>query len=158
MKRWYALVIALSGLVTAIPAWTQQQEPQQFSQQIEIEGRKVGQTLRCVVCQNQSIEDLAAPLAADMRRLVRERLAAGETPSQVRRFMTDRYGNFVLMKPPLQIDTLVLWFGPLLFIILAGLGTLAYLRRGQSGEGPPEPLSDEETARVNAIMGQGGEG
>ncbi|MCA8903264.1 MAG: cytochrome c-type biogenesis protein CcmH [Hyphomonas sp.] len=124
----------------------------EFSPEVEAEAREVGKSLRCVVCQNQSIEDSGAPLAADMRQLVRERLAAGDSPDQVRRFMQDRYGNFVLMKPPFQSDTLLLWLGPILFLSIATFGWLAYIRPRTGVLPSPEPLSEEEQARLSTIM------
>lgn len=128
-----------------------------FSPAIEAEARTVGKSLRCVVCQNQSIEDSGAPLAADMRQLVRERLAAGDTPDEVRAFMTDRYGNFVLMKPPFQPDTFLLWGAPFAFILIAALCWLVYLRPAARALDEPAPLSDEETARLNARIQERGE-
>jgi cytochrome c-type biogenesis protein CcmH len=128
-----------------------------FSPEIEAEARTVGKSLRCVVCQNQSIEDSGAPLAADMRQLVRERLTAGDTPDEVRAFMTDRYGNFVLMKPPFQPDTFLLWGAPFAFVLIAGLCWMIYLRPAARALDEPAPLSDEETARLNARIQERGE-
>ena len=157
MSPWKTLVIAaLVALAYGPAAVAQQPPPAAFSPEIETAGRKVGKSLRCVVCQNQSIEDSGAPLAADMRRLVRERLTAGDTPDQVRRYMTDRYGNFVLMRPPLQVDTLLLWFGPALFAIIAAIGFVAYLRRGARALATPEPLSEAESERLQTILSSGG--
>ena len=119
---------------------------------IEAQAYEVGKSLRCVVCQNQSIEDSAAPLAADMRSVVRERLAAGDTPDQVRAYMTDRYGDFVLMKPPFKADTWLLWLAPLLFMILAGAGWLIYLRPRKNAVLEPEALSADEEARIAALF------
>ena len=94
----------------------------------------------------------AAPLAADMRSVVRERLAAGDTPDQVRAYMTDRYGDFVLMKPPFKADTWLLWLAPLLFVILAGAGWLIYLRPRKNAVLEPEALSADEEARIAALF------
>src|SRR5580704_6723914 len=80
---------------------------------LEARARNLSRELRCLVCQNQSIDDSDAPLAHDLRVIVRERLKAGDTDSQAIGFIVARYGNFVLLKPPLQINTLALWFGPL---------------------------------------------
>ncbi len=87
-------------------------------QDIENRARNIGASLRCVVCKNQSIEDSNAPLAADMRVMVRARVQAGESDTQIIAFMRDRYGDFVLLKPPLQSNTLMLWLTPfgLLFV------------------------------------------
>ncbi len=111
----------------------------------------ITKTLRCVVCQNQDIDDFAAPLAGDMRRLVRERVAAGDTDDQVRAWMVARYGNFVLLRPPLQADTLILWFGPLAVLLISGGGFWAYLHR--KAPSAPAPLTREERAKLKALLG-----
>ena len=85
---------------------------------LEARARKLSQELRCVVCQNQSIDDSNAPLAHDLRVIVRERLAAGDSDPQVLAFVQARYGEFVLLRPPLKLQTLLLWLAPLL--LLAG--------------------------------------
>lgn len=113
---------------------------------------RIEKSLRCVVCQNQSINDSRAPLAGDMRRLVRERLEAGASDQEVIDFMVDRYGNFVLMNPPLQKNTLLLWFGPFLFLILAGLGWFLYARQPRAMENIPSPLTDDEAARLREVL------
>lgn len=141
--------LALAPTASAQPAST-------FTPAIEASAHELGKSLRCVVCQNQSIEESAAPLAADMRRLVRERLAAGETPDQVMAYMTDRYGNFVRLQPPLQLDTLLLWFGPLILFAAAAWGWLAYLRPAARRDLAPQPLSDAEAAELTARLSSGG--
>ncbi len=138
--------IAMSAALALASAVALAQEA--VSPEVETAARAVGKSLRCVVCQNQSIEDSGAPLAADMRQLVRERLAAGETPDEVRAFMTDRYGNFVLMKPPFQVDTLPLWLGPLVFAAIAVAGWLVYLRPTARGALVPPALSEAEEAQL----------
>jgi cytochrome c-type biogenesis protein CcmH len=98
---------------------------------LEARARDISQTLRCVVCQNQSIDDSNAPLAKDLRVLVRERITAGDSNRQAIDFIVARYGNFVLLKPPMQINTLMLWFGPALLLALAAFGLLRTLRAQQ---------------------------
>ncbi len=146
MKRFLVALALVAGALAA-PTDLQAQEAA-FDPGVEMEARDVGKSLRCVVCQNQSIEDSSAPLAADMRLLVRERLAAGDTPDQVRSYMTERYGNFVLMKPPFQADTLLLWLGPIGFVALAAAGWLAYVRPRARASVAPSPLSAEEEAAL----------
>ena len=146
--RAAAILIALLLATHPIAALAQKSTMPQYSSELEAEARDVGKSLRCVVCQNQSIEDSAAPLAADMRQLVRERLAAGDSPEQVRQFMTARYGNFVLMKPPFQLDTLLLWLGPGLFLALAGAGWFVYLRPRAKAPDLPADLTPEEKLRL----------
>ena len=90
--------------------------------EIEARAKEVGQSLRCVVCQNQSIDESDAPLAKDMRKLVRDRLREGDSNADVIDYMQQRYGDYVLLKPPLQSNTYILWFAP--FVLL--LGVLAW--------------------------------
>ncbi len=96
---------------------------------LEARARTIGQALRCVVCQNQSIDDSAAEVAHDMRRAVRERLVAGDSDPQVFDFMVQRYGDYVLLKPPFKAGTLVLWLGAPLVLLVAG-GALLLRGRG----------------------------
>lgn len=88
---------------------------------LEKRAREVSKNLRCVVCQNQSIDDSNAELAADMRRLVRERIVAGDSNQQATDYLVDRYGKFVLLRPPLIRSTLALWLGPFLFVLVGGI-------------------------------------
>jgi cytochrome c-type biogenesis protein CcmH len=120
---------------------------------LEARARTIGQALRCVVCQNQSIDDSAAEVAHDMRRAVRERLTAGDSNDQVFAFMVARYGDYVLLKPPFKARTLVLWLGaPLLLLIGGGALLLAARRRQRAGLAAPPPLSDEERRRLDALL------
>ncbi len=101
---------------------------------LETRARDVSAGLRCLVCQNQSIDDSAAPLARDLRVIVRERLQAGDTDDQIRAFLVQRYGDFVLLKPPFEASTLLLWGTPFLVVVLGG----AALLLPQAGRGGPE--------------------
>ncbi len=96
---------------------------------------------RCLVCQGESLDESNAPLAADLRRLIRERIAAGDTDDDVRHYLVARYGQFILMKPPVEGATYLLWFAPLLAVIIgAGLVTaVAYRARRRLLEEPAEP-------------------
>ena len=123
---------------------------------LEARAREISQELRCVVCQNQSIDDSDAPLAADLRAIVRERLTAGDTNEEVMAYIVARYGNFVLLKPPLDLQTILLWSAPLLVLIPGGLGVALYLRRrGRAGAANPTPLSAEEQRALAAILKTG---
>jgi len=88
------------------------------NQQQEQRAREISKIIRCMVCQNQSIDDSNAPLARDLRILIREKIKQGEKNKEIYKFLTDRYGDFILLKPPLKLSTLVLWFSPFLFFIL----------------------------------------
>jgi cytochrome c-type biogenesis protein CcmH len=151
----FSLAIALAPAALAPPALAQT-PPRTFDPQVEATARDVGKSLRCVVCQNQSIEESNAPLAADMRNLVRERLAAGETRDQVIAYMTDRYGNFVLLQPPFQADTLLLWFAPLLLLIGGLWGWFAYLAPAGKRDLAPQPLTEDETRELARNLDNGG--
>jgi cytochrome c-type biogenesis protein CcmH len=105
---------------------------------LETRAVELQKQLRCLVCQGQSLDESNAPLAADLRRLIRERIAAGDTNEEVQRYLVARYGDFVLMKPPLKPDTYILWLGPLV-VLLAGGATVALVagkarRRAAAGE------------------------
>ena len=95
---------------------------------LEARARTLGKELRCLVCQNQSIDDSDADLAHDLRHLVRDRLVAGDSDAQVLAFITQRYGDFVLLKPPVKPATWLLWFGPLAVLLVGGGLLFAYFR------------------------------
>ncbi|MBF0561362.1 MAG: cytochrome c-type biogenesis protein CcmH [Alphaproteobacteria bacterium] len=108
--------------------------------------------LRCVVCQNQSIDESNADLARDMRLVVRQRITAGDSDDQVVKFLVDRYGDFVTLKPPLKVTTYALWFGPALFLLGAlGAGRAFYRRRPAKGAAPG-PLTAEEQRRLDGLL------
>ncbi len=120
---------------------------------LEARARVLSQDLRCVVCQNQSIDDSNAPLAHDLRVLLRERLMAGDGDQQAVDYIVARYGNFVLLKPPVQLDTLFLWIGPALFLTIAGFGFARYLRRPTDrAEETPPPLTANEQGRLDTLL------
>jgi cytochrome c-type biogenesis protein CcmH len=119
---------------------------------LEQRARALGKQLRCLVCQNQSIDDSNATLARDLRLLVRERLVAGDSDAEIIDFLTARYGDFVLLKPPVRPATWGLWFGPLLVLLVAALGIAIYLRRRPARTPAAAPLSAEEQARLDALL------
>lgn len=120
----------------------------------EARARHLMEDLRCLVCQNQSISDSNADLARDLREIVRERVAAGETDSQVHRFMVDRYGDWILMKPPFNYRTAVLWLAPLLLLVAGGIGAWIFIRRQRAVAAEPAPLDPAEEARLRALLGE----
>ncbi len=122
---------------------------------LEKRAHEIARTLRCLVCQNQSIEDSNAPLARDLRIIVRERLAAGDTDDEVRKFIVDRYGDWVLLKPPFKGYTYALWFGPVALFLLAGIGAIVYFRGGRESAVPP--LTEDEAARLRDLLDQASE-
>jgi cytochrome c-type biogenesis protein CcmH len=120
----------------------------------EARARDLSRELRCMVCQNQSIDDSEAPLARDLRLLVRERIAAGDSNSQVLDFLVARYGEFVLLNPRFEPQTLLLWLVPPLVLIGGGLALWMYSRRRASGsaDAASPSLTAEEEARLAALM------
>jgi cytochrome c-type biogenesis protein CcmH len=108
--------------------------------------------LRCVVCPNQSIDDSNAPLARDLRRVVRERLAAGDSDAAVMAFVTDRYGEFVRLRPAVQPATYALWFGPPLILAAGGAVVAVYLLRRRKAATAPDPLTPDERRRVEELL------
>jgi cytochrome c-type biogenesis protein CcmH len=118
-------VLALAGPALAVLPSEQLANPK-----LEARARKIGAELRCLVCQNETIDESEAPLAGDLRVLLRQRLMAGDTDRQAIAYIVARYGHFVLLKPPFEADTLVLWLGPFLVLGLGGLGVAAMARSG----------------------------
>lgn len=124
----------------------------------EQRARALFKQLRCLVCQNQSIDDSDADLARDLRVLVRERIQAGDSDEQVLAFLTARYGDFVLLKPPVKASTLPLWLAPFVILVLgAGVIAVAVRRRRTQRPTAPTPLSADERARVDALLAPDGE-
>lgn len=115
---------------------------------LETRARDVSKALRCVVCQNETIDESDAELAHDMRLLVRKRIVAGDSNEQVIAYMVDRYGDFVLLKPRFTATTLVLWCGPAIVLLL---GAFVLSRRLRAKSTPTAPLSAEETADLAAL-------
>ena len=123
---------------------------------LEARARRISQELRCLVCQNQSIDDSNAELARDLRLIVRERISAGDSDAQVLAFVEQRYGEFALLRPPFKLHTLALWLMPLLLLI----GTLLVLRRNARMRAAVErrdnagPLSADEQKRLDELLGK----
>jgi cytochrome c-type biogenesis protein CcmH len=150
MKRW---LITLS-LLAAMAAHGLAVEPSERLADPALETRAVaiGSTLRCLVCQNESIEDSNAALAHDIRVLVRERLAAGDSDLQASGSIVARYGEFVLLQPPLKPATYILWFGPAALLLLGLAGTAFWLRRRPVATASTAPLSPQEQSRLESLL------
>jgi len=119
---------------------------------LEARAREISRGLRCVVCQNESIDESNADLAHDLRVLVRERLKAGDSDAQVEQYIVDRYGDFVLLRPPVKPQTYLLWASPIILLLVAAAIILLYLRRHPRSGAAPAPLTPEEQARVDALL------
>ncbi len=151
-------------LSIALPFGAQAVEPDEILEDpaLEARAREVGKELRCVVCQNQAIDDSNAELARDMRILVRDRISKGDTNQEVIDYMVDRYGDFVLLDPPFKASTLVLWVGPGAIAIFGILALAMLFRRRKSGGADEvglvvtgeqaKPLSDEERRRLDELL------
>lgn len=153
MRRLLLITAAMAAL--ASPAGAVNPDEQLADPALEARAHNLSKDLRCVVCQNQSIDDSNAPLARDMRVLVRERVKLGDSDDEVRAFLVARYGNFVLLKPPLQTGTLVLWFSPLLFLAAAFALVWGYFRAMSKSPAAAAPLSAEEEAALKRLAEEG---
>lgn len=125
-----AVFLLLSTMASAVPPAEQLPDPAQEERAVALQKQ-----LRCLVCQGQSLDESNAPLAADLRRLIRSHIAAGESDEDVKRYLVARYGDFILMKPPLERDTVFLWFGPAVLLLLgAGIATIVIYRASKRPE------------------------
>jgi cytochrome c-type biogenesis protein CcmH len=118
---------------------------------LEARARVIAGELRCLVCQNQSIDDSDAPLAKDLRLIVREKLKEGASDADVRAFLVARYGDFVLLRPPFKIETLALWAAPLIALLGGAFAIYASFRRSRRRTGAPSPLTAAEQAQLEAL-------
>ena len=148
-----AFLLALASPALAVNPDEMLKDPAQESR-----ARELGRDLRCLVCQNQSIDDSDADLAKDLRVIVRERIASGDSDDQVRKFVVDRYGDYVLLKPPFKATTLVLWLGPFALFLGAVALIVGFYRRRRPGAEPPPPaaLSPEEQRKLDRLLKESG--
>ena len=145
--------IVLLALIVAAPAFAVQPGEILKDTGLEARARSLSAELRCLVCQNESIDDSEADLARDIRVLIRERIAQGEDNAQVRDFLVSRYGDFILLKPPFKLSTALLWFTAPLTFLLGGLAIWAASRRKPA---PAAALTAEEERRLAEIWRSGG--
>jgi len=148
MKR--LIVVLLAGLAAA-SAFAVQPDEMLADPALEARAREISRELRCLVCQNQSIDDSDAELARDLRVLLRQRIKAGDSDDQAKQFLVDRYGDYVLLKPPFKKTTLVLWFGPLL-LLLGGAAAAFAVYRQRRLKPVVDALSPEEKARLDRLL------
>jgi cytochrome c-type biogenesis protein CcmH len=144
MKRllFLLLLLASPALCWSVPvrAQTAVLAPGTFSDPaMESRARNLQRQLRCLVCQGESIDESQAPLAAELRQLVRQQMADGRSDQQIESFLTARYGNFILMKPPMETETYFLWAAPFLVLIVAGGVAIFVISRARKAA-PPDPL------------------
>jgi cytochrome c-type biogenesis protein CcmH len=148
MKRLVAGFLLL--MVAVLPARAVQPDEILSDPALESRARALSEGLRCLVCQNQSIDDSNAPLARDLRILIRERLKAGDSDAQAVDFIVARYGDFVLLRPRFIPETWLLWIGPFALLLVAG-ATL-YLRRRRGGNEAEKALEPEEEAALRRVL------
>jgi cytochrome c-type biogenesis protein CcmH len=124
---------------------------------LEARARALSAELRCMVCQNQSIDDSDAPLAHDLRVLLRERIVAGDSDAEVMDFLVERYGQFILLTPRFNAQTALLWAAPVVLLVLGGIAAFGVLRRRRvPGAEPGRGLSEEERAELDRILSKPG--
>lgn len=143
-----AFLTSLFACFLSLLAYSQASVP--TDEEVKIRTETISKTLRCVVCQNQSIYESNAPLAADMRRLVEERVRAGDTDDEVRNYLRGPYGDVVLMTPPVKANTLILWFGPLILLVFFAAWFLKQ-KSTQTFSTNENELSKDNKERLNAV-------
>ncbi len=152
MRAPLRLALALAAALAAAPARAVQPDEVLPDAKMEQRARDISADLRCLVCQNQSIDDSNAPLARDLRILVREQLKTGKSDGEVRAWLVQRYGDFILLKPPVNLRTALLWAMPVAVLLAGGLGVLAASRRRRAATAAA-PLSEEERRKLDALLG-----
>ena len=150
--RRVALIGLLLSLATPGAAPAVQPDEMLKDSALESRARDLSRELRCMVCQNQSIDDSEAPLARDLRLLVRERLTKGDSDQQVLSFLVSRYGEFVLLRPPLEWHTLLLWGLPPAALAAGTIGLFVMWRRRRSMAAEADPLSRDEEQRLSTLV------
>lgn len=159
MKRFLpALAIGLALSLGAAPQASAAPQPDEILDDAALErrARDISAGLRCLVCQNQSIDDSNAPLARDLRVLVRERLVAGDSDAEVEAFVVERYGQFVLLRPPFNAQTLILWGSPALVLVAGAFGIFVAIRRRRGAvRESVAALTPEEQAALDEILARG---
>ncbi len=144
------VLVAILTFLLAVPAFAVEPSERLSDPAMESRARSISAELRCLVCQNESIDDSHADLAHDIRVLVRERLTAGDTDPQAVQAVVRRYGDFVLLRPPVEPATWPLWFGPLALLVVGLAGTLVWLRRRPVAAAPP--LTEAERADLDRLL------
>ena len=153
------IILTLFLAIATAPAMAVEPDEILKDPALESRAREISKVLRCLVCQNQSIEDSNASLARDLRILVRDRIEAGDSDDETIRYIVDRYGDWVLLKPPVKSGTIFLWLGPVLFLALAVIFIFLWYRRRQTPVAAVNaPLSHDEQARLKSILDNGDRG
>lgn len=150
MKRLLIAFAVLAALLAPMAAFAVNPDEMLKDPALEARARAISSELRCLVCQNESIDDSNAKLAHDLRILVRQRLVAGDTNAEVKQYIVDRYGEFVLLKPVFALHTLVLWIAAPAVLLIGAVVIFFGVRRKRS-DPPPATLTDEDRAALAAL-------
>ena len=150
IMRWLCFILALSF---AAPSYAVQPSEILDDPALEARARDLSKELRCLVCRNESIDDSNASLAKDLRLLVRERLVAGDSDEETIEYIVDRYGEFVLLRPPLNAGNLALWLSGPILLIIGGATAYVFIRRKPAAAHSAGGLSDEEAQRLKELTG-----
>jgi|SRR6478736_1504275 cytochrome c-type biogenesis protein CcmH len=151
MRRLAAIALVLAAIASSSSLAVQPEEMLR-DPKLEARARELSRELRCMVCQNQSIDESEAPLARDLRLLVRERITKGDTDQQVLDFLVVRYGEFVLLKPPLESRTIILWALPPVALLAGAVGLFFAVRRRRTVQLEPATLSNEEQRKLSTLV------
>ena len=151
MIRRFLLVLTL--ILAAAPAFAVNPDEMLSNPALEARARTLSAELRCMVCQNQSIDDSNADLAKDLRLLVRERIADGDSDEAVLNYIVSRYGEFVLLKPRVGMKTVLLWGAPVLLVLAGGLSLLVFARK-RAGKPTGSKLTADEQAKLSDLLGE----
>jgi cytochrome c-type biogenesis protein CcmH len=157
-RVFFALCLVAVTLTAGGPAFAVKPDEVLADKGLEARARELSKDLRCMVCQNESIDESNAPLARDLRLLVRERLVAGDTNEQVKDFLVARYGDFVLLRPRFTMETALLWTAPFLILVLGAGGIVYALRRRRSAlaiDPVPAGLSAAERKQLDELLKKG---
>jgi len=151
-RRARLAAILWLAVALALPAFAVEPSEMLKNPELEARARAISSGLRCLVCQNETIDESNASLAHDIRILLRERLTAGDTDEQAVKAIVDRYGEFVLLNPPVQPATYVLWFGPVAILLAGMLGGVIWVRHRAVPSEAAAPLSPEERGRLDTLL------
>lgn len=164
MTLWQKLILAVAGLMAlgllaATPGMAVLPDEILDDPALEARAREISKDIRCLVCQNQSIDDSNADLARDLRIIVRERLVAGDSNAEVKRYLVDRYGDYVLLTPPMALGTILLWVGPFAFVAFGAVAVFIWFRGRSAGTAGPRMaesggLSAEERRRIDSLLAE----
>ena len=151
-QAWLALLALVAILFTSLPVFAVEPAERLADPALEARAEAIGRVLRCLVCQNESIEESNASLAHDIRVLLRRRLLAGDTDAEARQAIVNRYGEFVLLDPPVRPATYVLWFAPPGLLVLGFIGIAVWMWRRPTSIAAVQPLDTTEQCRLDRLL------